>query len=273
MCTGGLDFLQHDIVVGDILSLDLPEKKFRSCVTSPPYFGMRNYGDDEDELGKESDIEEYIDNLVKVFRKVRDSLTDDGTLWLNMGDSYNGSQGAGSDYKEGGRKEGRNKYGAKNLKGLAPKNLIGVGWRLALALQADGWILRSEIIWNKSKSYPQPEAYIKRPVPRHETIFMFAKSATYHYVPDNLFPVWDMSPVSKSGHEAPFPVELPTKCILASTDKGDWVLDPFAGSGTTAVAADLLHRNSQMCELYEELAVKMTERIETLPKTDGMEWL
>ena len=240
----------YEIKVGDIMSLELGERKYRACITSPPYFGMRSYGDDDAEIGKGQTLDEYIEGLVIAFRKIRDSLTDDGTLWLNMGDCYNGSGGAGSD-----------------------KTLLGVGWRLALALQADGWILRSEIIWNKSKAYPQPEAYIKRPQPRHETIFMLAKNQKYHYVPDNMFTVWDMSPVSKSGHEAPFPVELPMTCILASTDEGDWVLDPFAGSGTTAVAAQLTGRNSTMCELYADVADRMEKRLDKLPKGEGSEWL
>ena len=263
----------YEVKVGDIMSLELDKGRYRACITSPPYFGMRSYGEDDAEIGKGQTLDEYIEGLVEVFRKVRDSLTDDGTLWLNMGDCYNGSGGAGSDYKEGGRKASRNKWGSRSVNGLAPKNLLGVGWRLALALQADGWILRSEIIWNKSKAYPQPEAYIKRPIPRHETIFMFAKNPDYHYVPDNLFTVWDMTPVSKSRHEAPFPVELPMKCVLASTDEGDWVLDPFAGSGTTAVAAQLTGRNSTMCELYPALADKMQKRLDDLPKSEGSEWL
>jgi len=263
----------YDIVIGDILNIDLPKDKYRACVTSPPYFGLRSYGENEDEIGKDQTLDEYIQSLVEVFRKVRDSLTDDGTLWLNMGDCYNGSGGAGSDYKEGGRKATRNKWGSRSVDGIAAKNLLGVGWRLALALQADGWILRSEIIWNKSKAYPQPEAYIKRPIPRHETIFMLAKNPQYHYVPDNLFTVWDMTPVSKSGHEAPFPLDLPMKCILASTDEGDWVLDPFAGSGTTAVACELANRNSTMCEIYEDVARRMGERLEALPKKNDNEWL
>jgi len=263
----------NEIIVGDIMEIDLPANKFRCCVTSPPYFGLRSYGEDGREIGKGQTLDEYIDGLVEMFSKVRESLTEDGTLWLNMGDCYNGSGGAGSDYKEGGRKETRNKYGSRSVSSVAPKNLLGVPWRLALALQKDGWILRSEIIWNKSKAYPQPEAYIKRPVPRHETIFMFSRNPDYHYVPDNLFTVWDMTPVSKSGHEAPYPVELPMKCVLASTDEGDWVLDPFAGSGTTAVAAQLSGRNSVMCELYPDVAERMAERLGALPDADGKDWL
>jgi DNA modification methylase len=233
---------------------------------------MRTYGDDSDEIGKGQTLDEYIGSMVEVCRKVREHLTDDGTLWLNVGDSYNGSGGAGSDYKEGGIKDSKNKWGARNVGGLAKKNLIGVGWRLALALQADGWILRSEIIWNKSKSYPQPEAYIKRPIPKHEQIFMLTKSPDYHYNANNLFTVWDMTPAN-NGHEAPFPLELPIKCILASTDEDDWVLDPFGGSGTTAVACELLGRNSTMVELYAESCERIRAKLKDIPNTNALEWV
>tara|TARA_R110002167_G_scaffold56925_8_gene161340 strand:+ start:5255 stop:6049 length:795 start_codon:yes stop_codon:yes gene_type:complete len=262
-----------DIIHSDILKAGLEKGKYRSCVTSPPYFGMRSYGEDEKEIGKDETLDEYIAGLVEVFSKVRECLTDDGTLWLNVGDSYNGSGGAGSDYKEGGRKAGKNKWGSRNVSGLAPKNLIGVAWRLALALQADGWILRSEIIWSKTKSYPQPEAYIKRPIPKHETIFMFSKNPDYHYNATNSFTVWEMSPVSKTTHEAPFPVELPERCIIASTDEGDWVIDPFGGSGTTGVAAHFLNRNATMVELYESSCESMRKRFDDMPATKGIEWV
>jgi len=262
----------NEIVVGDIMEVTLPTNLYRSCITSPPYFGMRSYGDDDAEIGKSQTLNEYIDSMVNVFRKVRDSLTDDGTLWLNIGDCYNGSGGAGSDYKEGGIKASKNKWGSRNVRDLPPKNLLGVGWLVALALQEDGWILRSEIIWNKSKAYPQPEGYIKRPIPKHERIFIFAKNKDYFYEPANLFTVWDMTPAN-NGHEAPFPLELPEKCLLASTEEGDWVLDPFAGSGTTGVAAYLNNRNSTMVELYEESAERMKERFDSLPKKEGVDWL
>jgi len=264
--------MQHDIICSDFLKADLGDRKFRSCITSPPYYGMRTYGDDSDEIGKGQTLDEYIGSMVEVCRKVREHLTDDGTLWLNVGDSYNGSGGAGSDYKEGGIKDSKNKWGARNVGGLAKKNLIGVGWRLALALQADGWILRSEIIWNKSKSYPQPEAYIKRPIPKHEQIFMLTKSPDYHYNANNLFTVWDMTPAN-NGHEAPFPLELPIKCILASTDEDDWVLDPFGGSGTTAVACELLGRNSTMVELYAESCERIRAKLKNIPNTNALEWV
>jgi len=262
-----------EVVEGSIFNVDLEKKKYRCCVTSPPYFGMRSYGDSEEELGSDSSLDDYIEELCSAFDDVRELLTDDGTLWVNMGDCYNGSGGAGSDYKEGGIKEGRNKWGSRRVKGLAPKNLIGVGWRFAFAMQKRGWILRSEIIWSKTKSYPQPEAYIKRPIPKHETIFMFSKSHDYHYNAANLFSVWEITPVSKSGHEAPYPVELAERCVLAGSDEGDWVLDPFAGSGTTAVAAITRRRNATMVELYPEIAKSMVERLNNTPDLADDSWV
>jgi site-specific DNA-methyltransferase (cytosine-N4-specific) len=249
------------------------DRKFNACITSPPYFGLRKYGDNEQEIGTEN-LEEYIDSLCDVFDNVREHLTDDATLWVNIGDSYNGSGGAGSDYKKGGIKDGRNKYGSRNVKGLAKKNLIGVGWAFAQEMQSRGWILRSEIIWHKTKAYPQPENYIKRPIPNHERILMFSKSQKYKYTAgeESTFTVWSFPPVSKTSHEAPFPLDLPMRCLLLATDMGDWVIDPFGGSGTTAVACEIAGRNSTMVELYQATADKMCERLANFQPQD-LEWL
>lgn len=262
----------YEIIQGDIFDIDLPKNKFRTCITSPPYFALRTYGEDDREIGQEP-LDEYIQKIVESMRVVRDSLTEDGTLWLNIGDCYNGSGGAGSDYKEGGIKASKNKWGSRNVEGLPPKNLLGVGWRVALALQRDGWVLRSEVIWRKTRAYPQPEGYIKRPVPNHEQIFFFSKSQDYFYQPQNLFTVWDMTPESSYGHEAPFPIALPMTCLLASTEEDDWVLDCFAGSGTTAVACELANRNSVMVDLYRECCDTMEERLSSLAKKEEIEWL
>src|SRR5690606_13711440 len=110
------------------------------------YFGLRNYGH-EGQIGLEQTVDEYVDELVQVFREVRRVLRDDGTIWLNLGDSYNGSGGGGGDDGPGGLKEGETRNPGRNVDGLKPKDLIGVPWRVAFALQADGWWLRSDIIW------------------------------------------------------------------------------------------------------------------------------
>lgn len=153
--------------------------KVQMCCTSPPYWALRDYGC-EGQLGLESTPEEYIANMVEVFRLVRELLADDGTLWVNMGDSYAGSGGAGGDYNEGGLREGQAKYPGR--KGLPAKNLVGIPWRLAFALQADGWILRSDIIW--SKPNPMPESCTDRPTKTHEYVFLFSKKPKYFYDAD-----------------------------------------------------------------------------------------
>ena len=134
--------------------------KARMCVTSPPYYGLRDYGGENDQIGQEDTPEEYIENLVSVFRSVRNTLTDDGTLWLNMGDSYyNYRPGKGANYPKQSVSKTRqdlptnsNKRGNK-LQGLKEKDLMGIPWMLAFALRADGWYLRQDIIWHKPVSY------------------------------------------------------------------------------------------------------------------------
>ena len=132
--------MMYQILQGDCLETlkSLPECSVQTCVTSPPYYRLRDYGVDG-QIGLEQSPEEYIDKLVSVFREVRRVLKDDGTLWLNLGDSYNGSGGAGGDYSPGGLKEGQPKYPGRNEKSLKPKDLMMMPARVALALQADGW--------------------------------------------------------------------------------------------------------------------------------------
>ena len=133
-------------------------------------------------LGLEPTPELFIKHMVQIFREVRRVLRSDGTLWLNLGDSYSGSGGAGGDYNEGGLKEGQPKYGPKSAPNLKPKDLCGIPWRVALALQADGWWLRSDIIWHKPN--PMPESVTDRPTKAHEYLFLLTKSARYYYDAD-----------------------------------------------------------------------------------------
>jgi DNA modification methylase len=156
----------------------LEEKSVNTCVTSPPYWGLRDYGNG-DQLGLEETPEQFTENLVKLFREVRRVLRDDGTVWLNLGDSYS----------SGGRKtttnqslRGDNEYGVtrpKPSKGIKEKDLIGIPWRVAFALQADGWYLRQDIIW--SKPNPMPESVTDRCTKAHEYIFLLSKSPKYYY--------------------------------------------------------------------------------------------
>lgn len=158
--------------------------KAQTCVTSPPYFGLRDYGHDG-QLGLEETPDEYIKVMVEVFRCVWDVLEDDGTLWLNIGDSYCNSNGfarASPEYQ----REGRNNMPANDRKldklhetGLKTKDLIGIPWMLAFALRADGWYLRQDIIWHKPN--PMPESVSDRCTKAHEYIFLMSKSQKYYY--------------------------------------------------------------------------------------------
>lgn len=165
----------------------IPDNSIDCCVTSPPYWGLRDYGIEE-QLGLEDTPEEYVNNLVKVFREVKRVLKDDGTLWLNLGDSYSGSGKGGAAYSENAKKykQGSNKgmLGAiKTIKtsniNCKPKNLIGIPWRVAFALQADGWYLRQDIIW--AKTNPMPESVKDRCTKSHEYIFLLSKNAQYYF--------------------------------------------------------------------------------------------
>jgi DNA modification methylase len=176
------------ILFGDCkqnLSTFLP-KTARMCVTSPPYYGLRNYGDEDRQIGQENTPEEYIQNLVEVFREVREVLTDDGTLWLNMGDSYyNYRPGKGQALVKQSVSNTKQDLPdkcakrANKLQGLKEKDLIGIPWMLAFALRADGWYLRQDIIWHKPN--PMPESVRDRCTKAHEYIFLLSKNKHYYY--------------------------------------------------------------------------------------------
>lgn len=180
----------NTIICGDALDVlrTLPDRSVQTCVTSPPYFGLRSYLPDghEDkplEIGLEETPAQYIEKLVAVFMEVWRVLRDDGLLWVNIGDSYAGS-GKGFGSKDHG-KPGTHAVDflpGKDTSGIKPKNLMGIPWRLAFALQDQGWILRSDIIWNKPTA--MPESVTDRPTKSHEYIFMFAKSERYYYDAD-----------------------------------------------------------------------------------------
>ena len=248
--------------------------KAQMCVTSPPYYGLRNYGDEENQIGLEESPEEYIQNLVEVFRKVRDNLTDDGTLWLNIGDSYyNYRPGKGQALSKqtvsNTRQDLPNKCARRGnkLKGLKEKDLIGIPWMLAFALRADGWYLRQDIIWNKPN--PMPESVRDRCTKSHEYIFLLSKSQNYYFDVDAIKEptrrkrsVWTVNNKPYRGaHFAVFPPDLIEPCIRAGSREGDIVLDPFMGSGTTAMVAKSLKRYYMGCELHEDYGNLMQERV------------
>ena len=284
--------------------------KARMCVTSPPYYGLRNYGDEEKQIGQEETPEEYISNLVEVFREVRNVLTDDGTLWVNIGDSYyNYRPGKGqalnkqtvaSNDQDLPQKCARR---GNKLDGLKEKDLIGIPWMLAFALRADGWYLRQDIIWHKPN--PMPESVRDRCTKAHEYMFLLSKNKKYYYDNEaikepakdwgtrdrskgkyhnqgsglqphsgltksypkkNKRSVWSIPPRPyKGAHFAVFPSELIEPCILAGSKPGDIILDPFMGSGTTAMVAKKLSRYYLGCELHREYDSLQTDRISSIP--------
>jgi len=170
------------IIQGNCLDVlrELPSESINCCVTSPPYWGLRDYGTDG-QLGQESTPEEYVAGMVAVFREVRRVLRGDGTLWLNLGDSYNAAREGGhaGGTKGISRPEITARRSGVNAPGLKPKDLVGIPWRVAFALQADGWWLRQDIIW--SKPNPMPESVRDRCTKSHEYIFLLSKSKKYYY--------------------------------------------------------------------------------------------
>ena len=214
---------------------------FQTCITSPPYWGLRDYGI-RGQIGAEIRLESYLTDLVAVFREVRRTLRDDGTLWLNLGDSYTSG---GRTWRQSDRKNPARgmDYRAPTPEGLKPKDLIGVPWRLAFALQQDGWYLRTDIIWHKPNGLP--ESVKDRPSRMHEYVFLLSKSERYYYNYEAMKEpavnghhracrsVWNINTEPfKGAHFATFPTALVAKCLSASTRADSHVLDPFFGSGT-----------------------------------------
>ena len=246
--------------VRDVLST-LDDNTFQSCITSPPYWGLRDYGV-KNQIGSESDINDYINTLVEVFREVKRTLREDGTLWLNIGDSYTSGnrKWRDTDKKNPARAM---KYRPPTPEGLKPKDLIGVPWKIAFALQKDGWYLRSDIIWNKPNC--QPESVKDRPTRSHEYIFLLSKSPKYFYNYEaikelgkngkkkNKRTVWNINTEPfKEAHFAVFPPELVKNCLLASSKSNSIILDPFFGSGTVGQVCSLYQRNCIGIELNKE---------------------
>lgn len=277
--------MSYELHEGDCLAIlpKIPDKSIHCCVTSPPYWNLRDYNT-KGQLGLEKTPKEYVTNLIKVFREVRRVLRDDGTLWVNLGDSY------AKDSK---------------LAGVKPKNLVGIPWRVAFALQTDGWCLRSEIIW--SKPNPMPESVTDRPTKAHEYIFLLVKNRDYYYDADavrepsitkdtrrpygvgqvdsrgtghdrgggsartsdsttrNIRSVWTVTTQPyKGAHFATFPPKLIEPCIKAGCPPNGTVLDPFSGAGTTGVVARRFGRNYTGIELNPDYCKMQRERLDSM---------
>jgi site-specific DNA-methyltransferase (cytosine-N4-specific) len=263
------------LVRGDSAAVlaSLPPGCVQTVVTSPPYWSLRDYGIDG-QIGLEDSVDEYIKGLQRIFDQVYRVLHDDGTLWLNIGDSYTSG---GRTWRAPDKKNRARAMGMRppTPEGLKPKDLIGVPWRLAFALQSAGWYLRSEIIWNKPNC--QPESVKDRPTRSHEYIFLFSKSERYYYDVETitgpngrrLRTVWDVrTEPYKEAHFAVFPQELIRPCVINGSRSGDLVLDPFAGSGTTPLVAAQEGRRFLGVELnpdYLDIAVR---RLSGSPSAD-----
>jgi site-specific DNA-methyltransferase (adenine-specific) len=319
------------ILTGDCREtlLTLTSESVHTCVTSPPYFGLRDYGHDG-QIGLEQTPDAYVAQLVQVFREVRRVLREDGTLWLNLGDSYAAQRG-GTEMPaetlaggEGGKAKDLSAYRGRGFSektltgqesdesrtkpiahrncrafGLKHKDLIGIPWRVAFALQADGWYLRQDIIWHKPN--PMPESVRDRCTKAHEYIFLLAKSERYHFDSEaiaeeavqagrvrqdrvggekyvegvkhsdgaiftgiatrNKRSVWTVNTKPYSGaHFATFPPELIRPCIRAGAPVGGMVLDPFGGSGTTGQVAIEEGRHAILCELNPDYVQLINQR-------------
>ena len=301
--------MRDTILYGDCRETlkNVTNSSVQMCVTSPPYYGLRDYGGEEKQIGQEQTPEEFIEQLVSVFREVKRTLKDDGTLWVNIGDSYyNYRPSKGKSYPKqtvSKTKQDLPDYSSKRnnkLSNLKEKDLIGIPWMLAFALRADGWYLRQDIIWHKPN--PMPESVKDRCTKSHEYIFLLSKNKKYYY--DNeaikepvkqdwgtrnrtngkyhnsgsgLHPhsgltksydrknkrdVWSVTNKPyKHAHFATFPPDLIEPPILAGSREGDIVLDPFMGSGPTAMVSKQHGRYYIGCELHDDYKDLIDQRM------------
>ena len=328
------DIEKNTIINGNSLEVlkSLPDNSIDCCVTSPPYYALRDYGCDG-QIGLEETPEKYIERLCEVFSEVRRVLTPQGTLWLNIGDSYNGNKVGNTEVVKNKKVSESNDFHKKLWGGAKPKDLIGIPWMLAFALRSQGWYLRQDIIWHKPN--PMPESVTDRCTKSHEYIFLMSKSQKYYFdyeaiqepcadqsrtnyacgnrtnginkdrndndfgersknwkprtkncqydgqkpnsfhlsrengEPDkeyyvrNKRDVWSVNvkPCSEA-HFATYPFELIKPCILAGCPENGIVLDPFMGSGTTAIVARSLNRNYLGVELNPEYIKIAHKRLE-----------
>jgi len=315
---------------------EVPSESVQCVVTSPPYWGLRDYGHAE-QIGQEQTPQDFVKSIVEVFEEIRRVLKDDGTVWLNLGDSYAAQRGgtampaetlAGGVNGKGDADAHRGRRSTKELGGrqdesspeirtyavahrnarafgLKHKDLIGIPWRCALALQDAGWYLRSEITWCKKAC--MPESVTDRPTSATEKIFLLTKSDRYYYDADavkertvtfddstrdrdttklnntpgrtksaglktnqyatrNMRNFWLLGPEPcRDAHFAVYPSEIPRRAILAGSKPGDVILDPFGGSGTTGMVALELGRRAVLVELNPDYAKLCKQRCTTTP--------
>ena len=306
------DIEKNTIINGNSLEVlkSLPDNSIDCCVTSPPYYALRDYGCDG-QIGLEETPEKYIERLCEVFSEVRRVLTPQGTLWLNIGDSYNGNKVGNTEVVKNKKVSESNDFHKKLWGGAKPKDLIGIPWMLAFSLRSQGWYLRQDIIWQKPN--PMPESVTDRCTKSHEYIFLLSKSQKYYFDYESIMEpcadqernnfqsgsranginkdrndndlgersktwkpktidnqkvrnkrsVWEVNTKPcKEAHFATYPFELIKPCILAGCPENGIVLDPFMGSGTTAIVARSLNRNYLGVELNPEYIKIAHKRLE-----------
>ena len=250
----------------------LPAKLVQTVVTSPPYWSLRDYGV-KDQIGRDDTLTTYVETIVKTFEKMKRVLCDDGTVWLNIGDSYTSGN---RRYRAPDKKNRARTMSVRppTPQGLKPKDLIGVPWRLAFALQEAGWWIRAEVIWSKPNAHP--ESVRDRPTKAHETIFLLSKNQNYYYDTHavcgpnkrRLRTVWEIPTEPRKrlnghtdDHPAVMPMALARRCIAITSDKNGVILDPYAGSGTTLLAARELGRKWVGIELKPSFVDLIEQRM------------
>lgn len=273
-----IDTVQHSDALKFLKSL--PDESINSIITSPPYFGQRDYRADN-QIGLEIESRDYIEALVSVFREARRVLNNDGTFWLNIGDNF---VGATSQHKACGSQGRNSRYSRKHMNGiptsgradrnksfyamgLPMKSLVGMPWRVAFALQNDGWILRCDIIWHRPAA---SESVKDRPTHAHEYIFMFSKKQWYYYdrssmltdTGANIQSVWRVTGTPFTGaHFATFPTELIEPIVIASCPENGIILDPFGGSGTVGLVCRQHKRHFILCDVSKDNVALAIKRI------------
>lgn len=256
------------LLVGDAIAMlaTLPDQSAHCCVTSPPYWRQRLYGDDPRELGRELTPEAWADGVVAVAREVRRVLVPDGSLWLNVGDKYAaGGMGGGGNHAD--RKNWQGTVGQGGWRtpppGYKPKDLTLAPFVVADALRRDGWYLRQTIVWAKATAVEPPR--LDRPSTSHEYLFLLGLSRDSRVRDPGeswwATSVWRIAASTDADHVAAMPVELARRCIVASSVEGDVVLDPFSGSGTTCMVADRLGRDAIGIDLSAEYVALGKARI------------
>lgn len=247
----------------------LEPNSFNCVVTSPPYYWQRDYRV-PGQIGQEKTIDGFVKNIAESMDQVRRVLTNDGLLFLNLGDTYYSAKGQpkGADKKSSARRFGLRAVDASGL-GVPRKTVIGIPWRVALEMVARGWILRSPIVWTRKGAFPEPTAK-DRPWRTYEMIFMFSKSPRYYFSRSALNrdeDIWTISSRRRSNggvHAAAYPEELVEKCIRIGCPEKGRVLDPFAGTGTTLRVALRLGRSAAGIDLSEQFCDYMVSELRAL---------